>query len=91
MSICYDCINYDETNIRQCRAYNNDCKPNEDTTHCCEFIPRGDDMDCLKCKYSKQVGEKVFYCRKHKRNCILTNCKTTKDKIKDIIKKLFNH
>lgn len=37
---CKDCVNYDETKVRQCICYNNECEPNEDATHCCEFADR---------------------------------------------------
>lgn len=38
MSKCKECANYDEDRHRQCIAYNNECKADEDATHCCEFV-----------------------------------------------------
>lgn len=35
--VCSECVYYDETKTRQCTVYNNECEPNEDATHCCEF------------------------------------------------------
>ena len=64
MSICYDCRNYDETKIRQCIAFNNDCEPNEDATHCCEFVSR----DCLKPIKYKKDGDILLCCPKCESN-----------------------
>lgn len=32
-------------------------------------------ISCLECKYSKQIGEKSFYCFKYQRNVMLQICK----------------
>lgn len=59
MSICYDCLCYDETKTRQCTAYNNECQANEDSTHCCEYIAR----DYAKpIKYEGKDGHILLCC-----------------------------
>lgn len=35
---CKDCAKYDETRVKQWICCNNECEPNEDAAHCCEFV-----------------------------------------------------
>lgn len=37
---CSECVNYNKNKSRQCIAYNNECEPDEDATHCPEFLRR---------------------------------------------------
>ena len=80
---CKDCVNYDKTKVRQCICYNNECEPNEDATHCCEFVDKkGEDSftckDCTKygdlhssCSLARdlKINEDSPICENFKRKC----------------------
>lgn len=44
MSKCSECVNYKADRNRQCIAYNNECEPDDEATHCCEFVKRKEGM-----------------------------------------------